>query len=128
MWDFELRISDFGLGDMRCGMWDMRFRICNFEFVDYNKLVFDTDGINVIILKLGENSNLALFFKKRKRAGELRIHSIRRYIKLAEELLDVDRTELVEQNLSVKEAQLKELKLHLGSQHYKFLTLDYNQH
>ncbi len=100
------------------------YKICNFDLVDYNKLVFDTDDMNVIVLKLGENSNLALFFRKRKRAGELRIHSIRRYIRLAEEILDVDRVELVEQELDVKESQLLELKLQLGSQHYKFLTLE----
>ncbi len=100
------------------------YEICNFDLADYNKLVFDTDDINVIVLKLGENSNLALFFRKRKRAGELRIRSIRRYIELAEELLDVDRVELVEQEMEAKESQLMELQLQFGSKHYKCLTLE----
>ncbi len=100
------------------------YEICNYDFTSYNKLVFDTDDINVIVLKLGENSNLALFFQKKKRAGELKIRSIRRYIELAENLLDVDRVELVEQELESKESQLKELKLQLGSQQYKLFTLE----
>ncbi|MFX1282763.1 MAG: hypothetical protein ACFFB5_03875 [Promethearchaeota archaeon] len=100
------------------------YEICNFDLEGFNKLVFDTDGINVIILKLGENSNLALFFRKKKKAGELKIRSIRRYIELAENLLDVDRVELVEQELESKEGQLIELKLQLGSQQYKLFTLE----
>ncbi len=100
------------------------YEICNFDLADYNKLVFDTDDMNVIVLKLGENSNLALFFRKRKRAGELRIRSIRRYIELAEDLLDVDRVELVEQEMEEKENQLRELQLQFGSKHYKCLTLE----
>jgi predicted regulator of Ras-like GTPase activity (Roadblock/LC7/MglB family) len=97
------------------------YLICNFDLESYNKLVFETNDVNVIILKLGENSNLALFFRKRR--GELRIRSIRRYIEKAEELLDVDREELVEQNLEIKEGQLKEFKLQFGSQQYKLITL-----
>lgn len=99
------------------------YETCNYDLVSYNKLVFDTDDVSVIILKLGENSNLALFFKRKITRVELKIRSIRRYIEMVEELLDVDRVELVEQELELKESQLLELKLQFGSQQYKLMTL-----
>ncbi|MFX1517698.1 MAG: hypothetical protein ACFFC6_15450 [Promethearchaeota archaeon] len=96
---------------------------CNYKWEEYNQLVFDTDNVNVIILKLGENSNLALFFRKIRKKGELRIHSIRRYIEKVEDLLDIDQDELVIQELETKENKLDELKLQMGSQQYKLITL-----
>ncbi|MHA2247708.1 MAG: hypothetical protein ACXADY_22360 [Candidatus Hodarchaeales archaeon] len=99
------------------------YETCNYDLVSYNKLVFDTDDVSVIILKLGENSNLALFFKKKIRRVEQKIRSIRRYIEMVEELLDVDRIELIEQELELKESQLLELKLQFGSRQYKLITL-----
>ena len=99
------------------------YEICNYKWKEYNRLVFDTNDINVIILKLGENSNLALFFKKTGRKGELRIHSIRRYVEKVEDLLDIDQDELVIQELESKEIKLDELKLQMGSQQYKLITL-----
>ena len=99
------------------------YETCNYDLASYNKLVFDTNDVSVIILKLGENSNLALFFKKKIRRVELKIRSIRRYIELAEDLLDVDRIELVEQEMEAKESQLMESKLQFGSQQYKLITL-----
>lgn len=94
-----------------------------YDLVDYRKLIFDTDNTSLIILKLGENSNLALFFKKKIRNVERKIRSIHRDIEMAEDLLDVDRAELVEQELENKESQLMELKLQMGSQNYKMITL-----
>ena len=40
------------------------YETCNFTLIDYKKLIFETDEISIILLKLGEDSNLALFFKK----------------------------------------------------------------
>jgi len=94
-----------------------------YDLVDYRKLIFDTDNTSLIILKLGENSNLALFFKKKIRNVERKIRSIHRDIEMAEDLLDVDRSELVEQELENKESQLMELKLQMGSRNYKMITL-----
>ncbi|UCG03893.1 MAG: hypothetical protein JSW11_07885 [Candidatus Heimdallarchaeota archaeon] len=99
------------------------YEICNYTLEDYTRLVFDTDGINVVILKLGENSNVALFFRKIRRKGELRIHTIRRYLAKVEDLLDIDQDELVLQELETKEDELDELKLQMGSQQYKLITL-----
>lgn len=94
-----------------------------YDLVDYRKLIFDTDNTSLIILKLGENSNLALFFKKKIKNVERKIRSIHRDIEMAEDLLDIDRSELVEQELENKESQLMELKLQMGSQNYKMITL-----
>ncbi len=99
------------------------FENSNYDLVEYNKLIFDTDNISLIILKLGGNSNLSLFFKKKIRNVELKILSIHRDIEIAEDILDVDRTELVEHELENKESQLMELKLEMGSQNYKMITL-----
>lgn len=99
------------------------YEICNYDWEDYNRLVFDTNDVNVIILKLGENSNLALFFRKIRKKGELRIHTIRRYLEKVEDLLDIGQDELVIQELESKEDKLDELKLQMGSQQYKLITL-----
>ncbi|MFW9904675.1 MAG: hypothetical protein ACFFFH_10105 [Candidatus Thorarchaeota archaeon] len=99
------------------------YEICNYKWEEYNRLVFDTKGVNVIIIKLGENSNLALFFRKIQRKGELRIDTIRRYLKKVENLLDINQDELVIQELESKEDMLDELKLQMGSQQYKLITL-----
>ncbi|MFX0205325.1 MAG: hypothetical protein ACFFDT_05020 [Candidatus Hodarchaeota archaeon] len=99
------------------------YEICNYEWEDYIRLVFDTNEINVLILKLGENSNVALFFKKIQRKGELKIHTIRRYLAKVEDLLDIDKDELVIQEMESKEDELDELKLQMGSQQYKLITL-----
>lgn len=96
------------------------YETCNYDFEEYKKLMFETDDVSVIILKLGENSNLGLFFRKR---GEPRIHSIRHYLETVEEILDIDRDELAVRELQSKENQLRELKLKLGSQQYKLITL-----
>ena len=39
------------------------YEICNFSFSAYKKLIFETDKMSSIILKLGEDSNIALFFE-----------------------------------------------------------------
>lgn len=98
------------------------YEICNYDLESYNKLAFDTDGVNVIVLRLGENSNLALFFRKRRRE-DLKLQSIRRYLEKVEDLLDIDRDELAVRELESKENQLMELKLQLGSDQYKLITL-----
>jgi predicted regulator of Ras-like GTPase activity (Roadblock/LC7/MglB family) len=99
------------------------YEICNYELGEYNSIVFDTNNVNVIILKLGENSNLSLFFRKIRRKGKLRLKTIRQYLEKVEDLLDIDQDELAIQELESKEDQLDELKLQMGSQQYKLITL-----
>ncbi len=58
-----------------------------------------------------------------RKRGEPRTRSIRRYLETVEEILDIDREELVVRELETKESQLRELKLKLESQQYKLITL-----
>lgn len=99
------------------------YEFCNFNIVDYKKLIFETDEISMIILKLGEDSNLALFFQKELDINQ-KLKSIRRYIKKIEELIDVNYAELgfhellriddelkkLKENLSIKQELIKQIK------------------
>jgi predicted regulator of Ras-like GTPase activity (Roadblock/LC7/MglB family) len=88
------------------------YGICNYESESYRKLVYETDDVSVIILKLGEDSNLALFFRQIiEEEGELPISSIKRYIEKIEELLDVDRLELLKQEMDHRVEHLDDLYL-----------------
>ena len=81
------------------------FQICNYNIGEYKKLVFEAERISVIILKLGEDSNLALFFKSEDQK-DIKISSIRNFIEKIEELVDMDKMELDHQIIHVKEAEL----------------------
>lgn len=85
------------------------YDICNCKIDNYKKLIFETDDISIIILKLGEDSNLALFFKKEP-DKDLKLQSVRRYIHRIEDLIDMDRFELEIQELGTKEEELKNLQ------------------
>jgi len=78
----------------------------------YKKLIFETEDMSVIILKLGEESNIALFFE-REQDKELRLHAIRRYISNIESLIDMDEKELILKEVLVKEEELKRLNMEL---------------
>ncbi len=69
------------------------YETCSFDYNNYKKLIFETDKISVIILKLGEESNIALFFKKEIDINQ-KLQSIRRYIKRIEKLIDMDISEV----------------------------------
>ncbi|MHA1166981.1 MAG: coiled-coil domain-containing protein [Candidatus Hodarchaeales archaeon] len=86
------------------------YEICKYDLTAYRKLVFDTDDVSLILLKVGEDTNIALFFKKER---EIRIRSIRRYIKKIEDLIDVDRIELMQQKIEQIEEKLKQLFIQL---------------
>ncbi|MFX0035448.1 MAG: hypothetical protein ACFE9I_07395 [Candidatus Hermodarchaeota archaeon] len=84
------------------------FKICNYPAEDYKKLIFETEDVSIVILKLGEDSNLALFFKKED-IKDLNLTPIRRYITRIEELIDMDRKELILKEIIAKEEELKVL-------------------
>ena len=83
------------------------YAICNYSYKGYNQLLFDTDDIDVLILKLGENSNLALFFRKTSEEGEIRIKAIQKYITKIEKLIDIGQMNLIENDIRSKEKELK---------------------
>jgi hypothetical protein len=90
------------------------YDVCNIKLDYYKKLIFETDDISISVLKLGEDSNLALFFKK-EQDQDLKLQSIRRYIHRIENLIDMDRIELKIQELGIKEEELKNLQNTLSS-------------
>ncbi|MFX0002436.1 MAG: hypothetical protein ACFE9C_11425 [Candidatus Hodarchaeota archaeon] len=85
------------------------YNICNYNFDNYKKIIFETDDISIIILKLGEDSNIALFFRKEEEK-ELKLTAIKRYITRIEELIDMDEKELIVQDIIAKEEEIKHLK------------------
>lgn len=85
------------------------YETCSYSLEKYSKLIIETDDISVIILKLGEDSNIVLFFKKEKEDG-LKLKSIKRYITKIEELIDADKFDLLAQEWETKDGILKNLK------------------
>lgn len=84
------------------------YEICDFKLDDYKKLIFETEEMSVIILKLGEDSNIALFFTKEDE-GDLKLSSVKRHINKIEELIDMDEKEIILQEILAKEEQIKKL-------------------
>ncbi len=85
------------------------YEICNYNYKGYNHLLFDTNEIDVLILKLGENSNLALFFRKSLEEEEIRIDHIQKYLTRIEKLIDIGQMDLIEKDIRSKERELKTL-------------------
>jgi predicted regulator of Ras-like GTPase activity (Roadblock/LC7/MglB family) len=90
------------------------YELIGIEPQEYTKMIFETDEMSIMILKLGEDSNIALFFKKEE-DRELRIGAIRRYIAKIEDLIDVDRKELIFREILSKEDELNKLEEQLRS-------------
>ncbi len=88
------------------------YEICNYKMEPYKKLIFETEDMSVIILKLGEESNIALFFEK-EQDRELRLTAVRRYISNIETLIDMDEKELILNEILTKEDELKKLSAEL---------------
>jgi len=82
------------------------YEICQIKLNTYEKIIFETDNISIMIIKLGEESNIALFFKKED-DETLKISAIRRYLAKIEDLVDMDKNELIFQEILSKEDELK---------------------
>ncbi|MBN1800482.1 MAG: hypothetical protein JW891_03195 [Candidatus Lokiarchaeota archaeon] len=101
------------------------YEICNLKMgaEDYKKLIFETKDMSTIIIKLGEDSNLVLFFKQEEQVDK-KLKSIRRYIKRIEELIDIDKYELDFLELKQCEDDIKELKKNLELKHQEKIKLE----
>jgi hypothetical protein len=86
------------------------YEICNYNFENYKKIIFETDDMSIIIMKLGEDSNIALFFRKEEEK-ELKLTAIKRYMNRIEELIDMDEREIIIQDIIVKEEEIKHLRV-----------------
>ncbi|MCJ7650038.1 MAG: hypothetical protein MUP85_15610 [Candidatus Lokiarchaeota archaeon] len=85
------------------------YEISQISLKSYEKIIFETDNISIMILKLGEESNIALFFKKEE-DDRLKISNIRRYLKRIEDMIDMDKMEIGFQEILNKEEELKKLE------------------
>ena len=102
------------------------YEICNYKMEPYKKLIFETEDMSVIILKLGEDSNIALFFE-REEDKELRLHAIKRYISNIESLIDMDEKELVLKEILAREEELKNLSAELQIKKENIEKIEQNQ-
>jgi hypothetical protein len=82
------------------------YEICQIKLDNYEKVIFETDVLSIMILKLGEESNIALFFKKEEDEA-LKITTIQRYLAKIEDLVDMDKNEIIFQEILSKEEELK---------------------
>ncbi|TFG22934.1 MAG: hypothetical protein EU533_03705 [Promethearchaeota archaeon] len=60
---------------------------------EYQKIIFESKKYIIFIIKLGEESNIALFFDNQV-VDEVKISSVQKYLKKIEELIDMDVSEL----------------------------------
>ncbi|MHA1266829.1 MAG: hypothetical protein ACTSRS_16450 [Candidatus Helarchaeota archaeon] len=92
------------------------FEIWQIEQESYLKLIYETANLIIMLLKLGENSNLVLLFRKGK--TEPNISAIRRYLLNIEKLIDTDKYMLDKQLLE----QLKVEVANLEKEHKDLLN------
>ncbi len=69
------------------------YELLNFELIRYEKLIFETENISIFIIKLGEESNIALFFQKEE-PTDINLKPIRKHLDRIQELIDMDKEEL----------------------------------
>ena len=69
--------------------------ISKFEGETFQKLIFETKNVVVIVVKLGEDSNLALFLEGGK-AVKFSVEVIRKHLDRLKELIDQDQADLEE--------------------------------
>ncbi|WP_371804891.1 hypothetical protein [Candidatus Lokiarchaeum ossiferum] len=65
--------------------------------LSYKKLIYETDNYIIAIIKLGEESNLALLLDNSP-ADSLELKKIKKFIDKLEELIDMDKEELDHEN------------------------------
>jgi len=85
------------------------YELSQFKMDTYKKLIFETKDVSVIILKLGEESNIALFFKKDEET-DLNLSSIKRYITRIESLIDMNEEEIILEEILMKEGKLENIR------------------
>ncbi len=61
----------------------------------YTKLIYETDDTLMVVFKLGESSNIALFLKN-VGTRAIKFTAIKKYLDQIEELVDMDQEELEE--------------------------------
>lgn len=83
--------------------------ICKFKPNDYKKILLEMEEDTIILIKLGEESNIALIFKNED-SREINLTPIKRYLTRIEELIDMDKNELILKQILAKEEESKTLE------------------
>ena len=83
--------------------------IGSLEKEPYKKIIYETKTMVVGLLKLGENSNLALFIDKLE-DKDIKFKPIRRCLTHLERLIDMDKVELDKNKLIIKKEELEKFK------------------
>ncbi|MEJ2294569.1 MAG: hypothetical protein P8Y23_07335 [Candidatus Lokiarchaeota archaeon] len=86
--------------------------ICKFKPDDYKKILLEMEEETIILIKLGEESNIALIFKNED-SREINLTPIKRYLTRIEELIDMDKNELILKQILAKEEESKTLESQL---------------
>jgi hypothetical protein len=87
------------------------FEICKIENEPYTRLIYETKTYIILVFKIGEQSNLAVFF--RKGPEEPRIGAIKNFIYRIEAVMDTDKIELDKQALEKQRTELSALEQEL---------------
>ena len=80
------------------------------DFKEFLKIIYDGVNVSLLIFKVGEQSNIALFFKREMTDKELQNLQIRSYIDRIQQLLDIDQKTLIEKEIEKKENEKSSLK------------------
>ncbi len=89
------------------------FATCQFEKEPYINMIYETNKSIIMFLKVGEQSNLALFFRKgEKQQGEREpdIFTIRRYLSRIDFLMDMDKLDLDKHTVEEQKKELGQLE------------------
>ena len=98
------------------------YDISQVKMENYKKLIFETEDTSIIILKLGEESNIALFFK-REEDIDLKLSLIKRYIARIETLIDMSEEEIVLEEILSKEGEIENVRNLLQLNREKIQTI-----
>jgi len=87
------------------------FEICKIENEPYTRLIYETKTYIILVFKVGEQSNLALFF--RKGLEEPHISAIKNFIYRIQAVMDTDKIDLDKQALEKQKTELSALEQEL---------------
>ena len=97
------------------------------DFKEFIKIIYDGANVSLIIFKVGEQSNIALFFKRELSDKELQNLQIRDYIDRIQELLDIDQRTLIQKDIEKKKYDLLVLENKQSQIEQKLEELESNE-
>lgn len=80
------------------------------NFSEFVKVIYDGVNVSLLIFKAGEQSNVALFFKREMTDKEIQNLHIRNYIDRIQQFMDIDQETLREKEFEKKKNEIISLK------------------